>query len=257
MRIAFALAIACVPVLLLGPPSARADEPLDDAGASGTGHSESSAKTGRRDLELGVQLYGGPNGSFLDEPPASKKGIPKGTPGGLYPGFAGVGGGGGLSVVGMWRGIVGLDIGFHVSLDQGHGEINGIELNMNQVAVHVPILLRVAAPYRTVRPFLFVGPEIVAPLSPKIDLDPALPGATLASTADTYVAVAFGFGFDIRLPTDKLDVRIPLMLRGSYTPSVSDYVADRVTPGGVLYTAMDTTWQYQAMVTLGVAIYFL
>jgi hypothetical protein len=47
------------------------------------------------------------------------------------------------------------------------------------------------------------------------------------------------------------------MLRGSYTPSVSGYVADRLTIAGNQLVAVDSTWQYQAMVTLGVAIYFL
>ncbi len=254
MRTALALALV---LTSLAAPDVRADEPLDQPTTSRPDAAD-SGKTGRREFELGVQLYAGPNGSFLDEPSEEKKRVPKHIgPSAAYPGFAGVGGGGGLSVVGMWRGIVGLDIGFHVSLDQGHGKINTVEFNLNQVAVHVPILLRVAAPYQTVRPFLFVGPEIVVPLNPKIDLDPDYANITHESSADTYVAVAFGFGFDIRLPTDKLDIRVPLMLRGSYTPSVSGYVADRLAITGNQLVAIDTTWQYQAMVTLGVAIYFL
>ncbi|MEZ4264963.1 MAG: hypothetical protein R3F39_01195 [Myxococcota bacterium] len=250
MRTALALALA---LTSLAAPTARADEPLEQPLTS---QSTDSAEKKRREFELGVQLYGGPNGSFLDEPSEEKKRVPKDVgPSVPYPGFAGVGGGGGLSVVGMWRGIVGLDLGFHVSLDQGHGKINGFRFDLSQTAVHIPILLRVAAPYDKVRPFLFVGPEIVVPTNPKVEVERN--ALTLEGDADTYVAVAFGFGFDIRLPTDKIDIRVPLMLRGSYTPSVSGYVADRVTVTGNQFTALSTTWQYQAMVTLGVAIYFL
>lgn len=249
-----ALAVALV-LTFLAAPGARADEPLEEPVASSGGAAHARMKD-RREFELGVQLYGGPNGSFLDEPTEEKKRVPKGIGGSApYPGFAGVGGGAGLSVVGMWRGIVGLDIGFHVSLDQGHGDINGFRFDLSQTAVHVPILLRIAAPYDRVRPFLFVGPEIVVPLNPKVDVESH--ALTLAGEADTYLAVAFGLGFDIRLPTDAIDIRVPLMLRGSYTPSVSGYVADRVTVTGNKYVALDTTWRYQAMVTLGVAIYFL
>jgi hypothetical protein len=186
MRFAIVSALALV---FFAAPGALADEPLDDAPAAAAPAPAPSEPEKRREFELGVQLYGGPNGSFLDEPSEEKKRVPKGVgPSAAYPGFAGVGGGGGLSVVGMWRGIVGLDIGFHISLDQGHGKINEVEFNLNQVAVHVPILLRIAAPYQTVRPFLFVGPEIVVPLNPKIDLDPDLASITHESSADTYVA---------------------------------------------------------------------
>jgi hypothetical protein len=254
MRFATALAMA---LALCVSPTVRADEPLDEPTATPAADvPPPRERRERRELELGVQLYGGPNGSFLDEPSEQKKRVPKGVgPVVPYPGFAGVGGGGGLSVVAMWRGIIGLDVGFHASLDQGHGKINGYRFDLHQVAIHVPILLRIAAPYDKVRPFLFVGPEIIKPLNPTVDVENDV--LTLEGTADTYLAVNFGFGFDIRLPTEKLDVRVPLMLRGSYTPSVSGYVADRVTLSGNSFAAVDTTWQYHAMVTLGVAIYFL
>ncbi len=219
-----------------------------------------------REWEVGVSALGFVNGSFLTELSEGDK-VRTGPNGAqvraLYPGFGGVGGGGGLTVSGMWRGIVGLELGFFYSLDQGKGDLTldttKIDVTLSQEAFHLPIMVKVAAPVKPVRPFLFIGPEFVFPSEPEAESSlPVTPA--VAAVADNYLTLAFGFGFEFMLPVQGADVRIPLILRGAWNPSLGDSIDDRLDTEGCSVTEpcpFVTEWEWQTEVALGVAYYFL
>lgn len=228
------------------------------------------ATAGPREFEMGVGLFGMVNGSFFSELDDKDKVVR--TPDGRqavvpYPGFGGVGGGGGLSVVGSWRGILGLELQLFNSLDQGSGDINNIEFTVSQSAWHIPILLRAALPAEHVRPYLYVGPEFVLPGTPEITVSSNAPPAfedLVDAKADTYVAWTAGIGFEFMLPGD-YDLRIPLSFGFTWNPSVGDTVDDRTEtevtcqPNGGCMLVKQTyisEWQYQATAKLGFAWYF-
>lgn len=222
-----------------------------------------------REWEVGISVLGFVNGSFMTELSDSDK--LRTTPNGgkrltLYPGFGGVGGGGGLTVSGMWRGIVGLELGFFYSLDQGSGDLTlgaaKIDFTLSQEAFHLPIVLKVAAPVKPVRPFVFFGPEFVFPGEPDAETDSGLIQLVepIAATADNYLTLAFGLGFEFMLPVEGADVRIPLVLRGAWNPSAGDTIDDRIDVDGCGaddICTFKTEWEWQTEVALGVAYYFL
>lgn len=229
--------------LLLVPGSASADE-----------------------FDVGVSAVGLVNGSFIDEPSEGDKFATR--PDGnrrpvLYPGFAGVGGGAGVTVIGSWRGILGLETGVHYTVEKGAGDINGQAVELSNRSVHVPLLLRISAPLPAISPFLFVGPEFVIPTKTEADMDTTelaeLAGAGVSAQADPYTTLAFGLGFEIKLPTGPLDFRIPFVLKGALTPGFDETADGRLDCLNAACTQVrfDTTWQYQASVNIGLAYYFL
>ncbi|MEZ4463379.1 MAG: hypothetical protein R3F43_02385 [bacterium] len=213
-----------------------------------------------------MHAYGMAIGSFLTEIDESKQVIDV-PPGGrarvVYPGFGGFSGGGGIAVDVLWRGIVGLKLGLFASNDVGSGSINDVDFDIGQTALHLPLLLKVAAPVETVRPFFVIGPEFVFPGDAEASTD--FPGGVAVSAeADTYLALAFGFGFEFVLPVDGMDVRIPLTLRGAWNPSVEDDINGRARfdverSGNIAQingAVFKSEWEWQAAATLGVAFYF-
>ncbi len=228
-----------------------------------------------RYVEVGVQLFGLVNGSFTRELDDEDKQLTITDPTDssrqdtvselLYPGFGGVGGGGGLSLIAMYRGIVGLQLEGYFSIDQGGGKVNDQEFTLSQTAFHLPIFLKLSAPLTVVRPFAFGGPEIVFPGDPELDNE--VVGFEIKGQADTYLSWGFGVGFEFVLPpAGPVDIRIPLTFRGSYHP-VGDGISDRadydlVKEAGSGYyiqrgATYKTEWELQAAVALGVAVYFL
>ena len=250
-----------IPLLVMGlaatPALAQTPPPAAPAAAA--------AETGSQ-MEIGVHAYGMAIGSFLTEIDESKKVIdvpPSGRARVVYPGFGGFSGGGGIAVDVSWRGIVGLQIGLFGSNDVGSGSINDVDFDIGQTALHLPLLLKVAAPVETVRPFFVIGPEFVFPGDAEASTD--FPGGVaVAAEADTYLALAFGFGFEFVLPVTGMDVRIPLTLRGAWNPSVEDDINSRasfdVERNGTTVLINGATfkseWEWQAAATLGVAFYF-
>jgi hypothetical protein len=216
--------------------------------------------------ELGVGVLGFVNGSFFSEPAdedkvrTSANGTQRLT---LYPGFGGVGGGGGLSFTGMWRGIVGLEIGAGYSLDQGKGQLQTnrgeTDFTLTQTAWHVPILLRVAAPLDQVRPLGWIGVEWVVPGAPDVEVSGPLV-AGLDAEADTYMTLAFGFGFEFKVyESGPNELRIPFLIRGRWNPSLGTGLDGRVNTDKCAADVCTfiTEWEYQAEVNLGLAWYFL
>ena len=172
-----------------------------------------------------------------------------------YPGFAGVGGGGGITTSFMYRGAIGAQLDFLYSVDQGKGEINDVAVEIGQGAFHIPLMLKAAIPLRSVRPFLLVGPEFVIPSEPTVESD--LFAKAVKGEADAYVDLGFGLGFDFLLPGEH-DLRIPLMIRGNVNFDVPGGTEGRVTLGDynpatneLSLKSLSTAWQYQAFVMLG------
>jgi hypothetical protein len=68
-----------------------------------------------------------------------------------------------------------------------------------------------------------------------------------------------GLGAEVKLPIPGIDIRIPLSFRASYY-KVSDSLDGRVTydisGNAVTKQTFNVQWKYQALATLGAAIYF-
>ena len=222
--------------------------------------SDAEARKAKK-LELGVGVLGFVNGSFLTEPDEADKvatiqsgnnSVQAKIP---YPGFAGVGGGGGITTSFMYRGAIGAQLDFLYSVDQGKGEINDVAVEIGQGAFHIPLMLKAAIPLRSVRPFLLVGPEFVIPSDPTVESD--LFATPVEGKADAYVGLGFGLGFDFLLPGEH-DLRIPLMIRGNVNFDVPGGTEGRVTLGDynpatneLALKSLSTAWQYQAFIMLG------
>ena len=74
-----------------------------------------------------------------------------------------------------------------------------------------------------------------------------------------YLNLQTGFGFEFLIPSeDDLDIRIPLTFRGSFNFDTDEAVAGRLELADVPMSnakyvkSINTEWQYQAFVTLGV-----
>ena len=244
---------------------------------SGATQSESAMPTrsAAADWEIGVEVGGFAVASFITEPKEADKtarilNVPVRVP---YSGFGGVGGGGGLTINALWRDFVGLQIGIWNAQESAQSNLDIIdyrpggsansryELTANKSAWHIPVALKLAIPFSTVRPHLLIGFDFVFPSSAEID-------TTLQNTAAddrSYSALHFGLGFDFLLPIKDVDIRIPLVLRGNYNSGLGTKVEDRMSFDNCSLnmgaTACDyeyrTDWQFQAFISLGIAYYFL
>jgi hypothetical protein len=205
-------------------------------------------------FEFGAGLIGIAGGNFQDKPNQRPAGIPD-----LNPGFGGPTIGGGLMLDARFIPWLGLEFDVIRSGDHGTGTYNQTKITIGQGAWHLPILAKVTIDLPVVAPAFFVGPEIVLPSKSNVTLDPVpLPGGPVVTeTSDTYVMVTFGLGVEIKLPLPVIDLRIPIGLRGSFSPGVSSTFNDRTTinllPPGVTY---HSEWRFQAAATLGAAVYF-
>jgi hypothetical protein len=206
-----------------------------------------------------------------------------------YPGFAGssIGGGGYVDV--RFIDYVGFEFGVLHMTDKGTADLTitdltsgaqaNFKVNLSQPALHMPLLLKAAVPGVIAQPVFFVGPEFVIPLaSCKADAtDRATKDECQAEVVSTSgnaslgtkygiitqnsVNVMFGLGAEFKLPIPKVDIRIPLTLRGSINPGVSDKRDDRekdtVNANGSLERVdYVTNWKFAAYGNIGAAIHF-
>jgi hypothetical protein len=203
-------------------------------------------------LSFGAGLIGEAGGNFQTKPDRAT-----GDPD-INPGFGGGTFGGGLMLDSRFIDLIGLEVDIIRSSDHGTGTLtfNGFDtkLTIGQGAWHIPILAKLTLPSPLLAPSVFLGPEIVAPSKGSTSIDPSAGGLTPPETADTYVNLMFGFGLEIKLPLPVLDIRIPVQVRGSYNPGLSDKFVDRTYVNGVV--TYHSEWQFAAVATLGAAIYF-
>lgn len=209
-------------------------------------------------VKFGAGLGGVIGGNFLDKP--SDKSLGNGlTAGDVYPGFAGMTAGGGLMLDARFINLLGIELDVFRTSDKGSGDItqNGVKfhLTIGQSAWHLPVLAKVVIPSTLISPEFLIGPEFVFPGKASLTIDPGTTPTT--ATASNYTMITFGAGLEIKLPLPALDLRIPIQLRGSVNPGVSNKLVDRVTTDKAYnVTSIKSEWKYQAVATLGVELYF-
>lgn len=223
---------------------------------------------------VAIAVLGTVAGSFLTEP--RNQGISLGglhaRPAGLpdEPGFAGIGGGLGIAVEARWRGVVGIEWQVLRTVDRGTADYSVVQagrsyqfsFELEQGAVHLPLLIKGVLPSEWVRPSLFVGPEFVIPDTVSYGIvDGNAPyDVDLVGDPRPYTMLAFGLGAELLLPIPDVDLRVPLALRGGYTPGLSTDRSDRaryVGPGPQQVERIEHSgaFELQAAVTLGMAFH--
>ncbi|MEM1033813.1 MAG: hypothetical protein AAGN82_25995 [Myxococcota bacterium] len=225
-------------------------------------------------ISVGVGGVGQVGINVLDEPgdQSVDGGVP--TPG--YPGFFGVHAGGGFALDVRFLGYVGFEMDVLYTRDRGRADItitnftsnttNEFGIEIGHGAVHVPLLLKGALPGRFVTPVVFLGPEFVLPNEGELEIVDGNnnSGSTFTAFSEDYTFLTFGFGMEINLPIPKVDLRIPIQLRGSFNPGVSDVRTERsrVTTRvenddlKVATESYQTGWQWQVAANVGLMWHF-
>lgn len=221
-----------------------------------------------REFEIGAGPLFHAGGSFLTQP-SDRTGGPNGAflP---YHGFAGFGPGGGIGLDLRWREVLGLEIDLIRSVDKVTGksdyqERGSVDIDIEQPALHVPIMLKGVLPAGWVRPSVLAGIELVRPGKATVtqEVRGGLPwNAALAASADPYEMFLFGFGLEFALPIRGIDLRVPVSFRASINPRTPDSARELAdwefgsegTPTKVNY---HTEWQYHAAITAGLFYHFL
>jgi opacity protein-like surface antigen len=207
-----------------------------------------------KDIDLGVHALGYFGGNFLTEP-GDKVVQVNGAPyEAIYPGFGGTGQGGGLALDFRYAGIIGLELGVIFTSEQAKGEVNDLNITLSHSATHVPVMLKIAAPTELIRPYAMIGWQFSFVSDSKADFE----GNTQQFSAkdEDYSGLAFGFGFEIALPIEGVDLRIPISVRGAWNTSITDKAEDRGDYERERIT-YSTAFEYHAAGTLGLAWYFL
>lgn len=199
-------------------------------------------------------VFGLVAGSMISEPKNKTIELNGATLIAPYPGFGGVGGGGGLSVGLNWEAIS-LEVGLEWSADEGEGRIDGFTYTLSQTTRHIPLTLRFEVPGLKVRPSLFGGVDWVSPSGAELTqpegyaLVPPITGVA----SESYTAWRFGLGFDILLNNR---MRIPLRITANYTPMERNTIDDLVVKeegvgGAVVGIRYRSTWHWQPHVSFG------
>lgn len=212
------------------------------------------------EIDLGVQGLGFFGGNFLSEP--SDKTVEQNGrrySDVIYPGFGGTGKGGGFTLDFRYQKIIGLEIGCIFSEESAKGEINELNLTLSHAVTHVPIMLKVAANTEIVRPFAMVGWQFSFVSDAKAEFEGG--GTLFDASNEDYSLFAFGFGLEVALPLDGVDIRIPLAVRLGWNTSTTDKVSDRaeydIQGNTIQKVTFSTAFEYHAGGTLGIAWYFL
>jgi hypothetical protein len=235
-----------------------------------TARAEVPANEPPRDYELGAGLFFNAGGVFMTQPADNKEGLP-GLP---YNGFGGFSPGAGLSIDFRFHGIVGLELDFTRWAQKGLTtfDVNDVTYHwsIQQAAWQVPLLLKLTAPVGILKPQLFVGPEFIFPGKTSVNPPADLPGdIAITADADPWTDWTFGLGFELAIPIEGVDLRIPFQIRLSDYPGEPKSAFDRATYhmnngqpfplGNPPLTGIDyvSEWQYQAAITLGLSYTFL
>ncbi len=224
-------------------------------------------------MTFSVGFLGQAGGTFLDKP--SDQLVNGAVPEPEYPGFAGLTTGIGPTFEVRFLGYAGIEVDVLVQSDSGSADLTvrqtfmgnqtrgDFTVEIQQDAIHVPLLFKGALPGRIVTPVLFLGPEFIFPSSASGQIT----GGTVpdfhdviysAMTPDSYTAFIFGLGLEFNLPIPYVDVRIPFNLRGTVNPGVSDkrIERERRTGSNPLTVEFSTEWKFQAVGNIGLAVHF-
>ncbi|MBM4357512.1 MAG: hypothetical protein FJ096_05305 [Deltaproteobacteria bacterium] len=273
-------------------PDEKTDEAKStDPSKAGDDTANEESKTGANIIKVGLGglFLGGAN--FLDKPSDQSIGGRTGAAADpKYPGFAGSSFGGGGFIDVRFIDYVGFEFGVVQMTDKGNAELtitnlgNGaqatFDVKLSQPALHMPLLLKVAIPGVIAQPIFFVGPEFVVPLASCRDDDATRKDkpecqAEVVSTSgggslgtkygivnNNYISVMFGLGAEFKLPIPKVDVRLPLTLRGAVNSGVSSKRDDRelndvdAVSGVINRVEYRSEWKFEAYGSLGASIHF-
>jgi hypothetical protein len=223
-------------------------------------------------INAGLGPMAGFGGNFLGKPGDKTFTAANGQMGTsqAYPGFSGTEYALGLFLDVRVLKLVGIEVDFLRVSGKGSGDItlttsnNGVvnnidgSLQIQQTATHIPVLVKGVLPLPLVAPYIFVGPEFVFVSDNGATMSGALAASqtTNGAYSDNYKYWTFGFGMEIKLPVPDIDMRIPISIRGSVNPGVSDHLQDRwIVNGNNL--AMNTQWQYAVSGNVGFGFYLL
>ena len=210
---------------------------------------EKKTKSSKNMLHYSLTLYGQATGSFISKPEDKVLNINNQVYSFVYPGFAGVAGGGGLNVALSWKAL-NLELGYLYTQEEGKGNINNNAYTISQSAHHLPLSFRLALPSDTVSPSIFGGPEWVFPNEgtlKKPSLFQLMPPWTGVQN-ESYTAWHFGIGFDFMIDET---FSIPLRIKGVYAPAQRETLNDLLAfdlQDGIL---VKSNWEWQAMISLG------
>ena len=216
------------------------------------------AERERPQVTLDVRLLAGPLGTFIDEPSEADKAatLPTGqTVRVPYSGFGGLGHSVGLTFGLTYDRFIGFETGYLTRKENATAtyNINGgsYDIEVEQDAATVPLLLRLTLPTDTVQPSLLFGMAFHFPDTSNLE---SLNLAGLSSTASSYQTLNFGFELEFKLPVKDYDIRIPLSLRGYHNQELGEKAIERVNLDGN-QTQFITEWQWAAEILLGLTVH--
>ena len=190
-----------------------------------------------------------------------------------YPGFAGLSSAIGLVTELRFFRYFGIELDVLYTRSKGSADMrvtnfatkteSGFELEVGHAGLSLPLLFKAIVPGKTVSPFFFLGPEFVRPedkASFTVTGENTTPTAYAGYTKD-YTMFTFGLGFEFHLPIPKVDLRIPLSIRGAYNPGVEDTRESRVrySPDSgppIVQESFAAEWQYTIRAQLGLTANF-
>lgn len=193
----------------------------------------SSARAGWRDVvEVGVTLQGLGGSSYSSTPDvlrAEVEGVEvEPVP---YEGWWGASGGAGLGAEARAWHWLGLELGLILAKDNGDEEMNQGELHGENIALHMPFVVKFVVPVRGLRPLLLAGVEVVVPMATRATY--SADDLEVTAHADTYTLIHTGLGFEVDLPIEGLDIRVPFVFHLGVNPAASDDVGDKASYSGV------------------------
>lgn len=175
----------------------------------------SAAADWRDTLELGVGVRGSLGGSYSATPDVLRAEIDGVTvEPAPYEGWWGFGAGGGLNLDARLFGWLGLELGVLVTKDEGVEDLEEAELVGTNIALHLPLAVVLTLPARGLRPLLLLGYEAVVPLSTSSSYSGDR--YEVATEADAYGLLHTGLGFEVDLPIEGYDLRIPFAFRMAF-----------------------------------------
>ncbi|MBW2455570.1 MAG: hypothetical protein JRI68_13705 [Deltaproteobacteria bacterium] len=233
-------------------------------------------------VELGVGFVAQLGVTFLDAP-SDQMSEDGREPRPEYPGFAGPTTGAGAMIDLRFFDYVGVELDILRQSESGTAtmtvtdmadhSVTTFEIEIGHTAWHLPLLLKASLPLLYVRPHLVLGPEFVLPDDAEYSEGTNTSTATFGAVSESYTLFTLGLGMEIELPAAApLEaVRIPLSLRGSVYPGISDRRFERsatltvgepdpAAPGAyadpLQREEYRTTFQYQVVATFGLSLHF-
>ena len=148
-----------------------------------------------------------------------------------YDGWWGFGAGAGvLFDARAWQ-WVGVEIGAVLSKDNGEADYEGATMKASNLALHLPVSVKLTLPARGLRPVFLLGLEFVVPLKTESSYEGSR--LELSAAAEPYTLLSTGLGFELDLPIEGVDLRVPFAFRLGVNLAQGETVLDRATYSNV------------------------